>query len=275
VHADVSRGLHGIAIAALALVVATTAACASRGFTVPHGPSKPVVDAARVWGDVANRCVGIQTVQAEVRLSGRVGAQRVPGLTVGVIATRANEIGLEARLSGSTLFVLAGRAGEATLVLPQERRVVAASAAAILEALVGVGWEPSRLMAVLAGCVALDASPRDATEFGDGTQAVNLGGGDSAYLSTVNGRRVVRAGRSGELRVEYRHRAGEWPAEVRIASEPGRTPAVNLVLRLETVVANPTIEPRAFTVTVPAGAEPMSVAQLREGGPLGESARRP
>lgn len=234
-----------------------------------------MTDAARAWAEATGRCAGLQAVQAQGRLSGRVGTQRVPGLVVGLIATRANDIGLEARMSGSAIFVLGGRAGEATLVLPQDRRVVASSASAILDALVGVAWEPSRLMAAMAGCVALDAHAQSAEEYADGTVAVALAGGDLAYVSAVNGRRVVRAGRSGGLRVEYRVGAGDWPVEVRIASEPDHVPAVSLVLRLETVVANPTVDPRAFTVAVPAGAEVMSVAQLRAGGPLGDSARRP
>jgi hypothetical protein len=50
---------------------------------------------------------------------------------------------------------------------------------------------------------------------------------------------------------------------------------VALVMRLETVVPNPTLDPRAFIVAVPADAEAMSVQQLRDGGPLGGSARRP
>jgi hypothetical protein len=129
-------------------------------------------------------------------------------------------------------------------------------------------------MTVLAGCVTPDAEVQSASEYGDGTLAVRLAGGDLVYLSTTNGRRVVRAGRSGGLRVEYRRGTGAWPAEVRIASEPGQVP-VTLVLRLDTVVPNPAIDPRAFTVTVPAGAEAMSVAQLRDGGPLGDSAHRP
>ena len=111
--------------------------------------------------------------------------------------------------------------------------------------------------------MAPDAQVQSAAEYVDGTLVVNLAGGDSAYLSTTKGRRVVRAGRSGGLRVEYRLGTGEWPTEVRIASDAGHVPAVTLVLRLETVVPNPGVDPRAFMVAVPAGAEAMSVAQLR------------
>ncbi len=213
-------------------------------------------------------------MQAQLRLSGHVGSQRIPGLIVGVIATRANEIGLEARVSGSALFVLGGRGGEATLVLPQERRVVVSSASAILDALVGVAWEPSRLMAVLAGCVAQDAPVQGAREYNDGTLAVDLADGDLAYLSRSGDQRVVQAGRSGGLRVAYRRGAGPWPTEVRIASDPGQTPDVVLVLRVDALVPNPSLDARAFTVAVPAGSEAMSVQQLRDGGPLGDSARR-
>ncbi|MEO8484217.1 MAG: hypothetical protein ABI634_18545 [Acidobacteriota bacterium] len=274
-HADVPRLARAVAAATVAVIAVAAGACASRGFTAPQGPSKPATDAARSWREATSKCADLQALQAQARLSGRVGRQRIPGLIVGVIATRANEIGLEARLSGSAAFVLAGRAGEATLVLPQERRVVVASASAILEALVGVAWDPSRLMAVLAGCVAPDADVQSGSEFNDGTLVVNLAGGDLAYVTTLNGRPVVRAARSGGLRVDYRRGTGEWPAEVRIASEPGQVPAVALQLRLETVVLNPVIDPRTFTVTVPAGAEAMSVAQLRDGGPLADASPRP
>lgn len=273
-RADVPRGMRAAAAGAAAVMLAATVGCASRGFTPPQGPSRPATDAAAAWREATSRCAGLQALQAQVRLSGRVGTQRIPGLVVGVIATRANELGLEARVSGAAIFVLGGRGGDATLVLPQERRVVVSSASEILEALVGVAWEPARLMAVLAGCLAPDAEVQSANEYSDGTLAVSLAGGDLAYLSATSGRRAVRAGRSGGLRVEYRRGTGAWPAEVRIASEPGQVP-VTLVLRVDTVVPNPVVDPRAFTVTVPAGAEAMSVAQLRDGGPLGDAARRP
>jgi hypothetical protein len=257
-----------------AVMLCAAMGCASHGFAVPKGPSKPAADATAAWRDASSRCGDLQAIQIQARLSGRVGAQRIPGLILGVVATRSNAIGLEARLSGSALFVLGGRGGDATLVLPQDHRVVVASAPAILEALVGVAWEPSRLMAVLAGCITPDAEVESGSEYSDGTVAVQLAGGDVAYLAIADGRRIVRAGRSGGLRVEYRRERGPWPAEVRIASEPGQVP-VTLVLRIDAIVPDPSIDPRAFTVVVPAGAEVMSVDQLRSGGPLGDAARRP
>jgi len=190
---------------------------------------------------------------------------------VGGIATRDGRIGLDARWSGSAVFVLGGDANQARLVLPRDRRVIEAPAAAILDALVGVSWDPARLMAVLSGCVAADPQVRDAVEFPDGTLAVHLSGDDVAYVVRTNGRRTVRAAESGGLGVAYRWAVEEWPAEIVIQSETGRTPSVSLTLRVEAAVANPTPDASAFTVTVPQGAEPMSITELRSAGPM----RRP
>jgi outer membrane lipoprotein-sorting protein len=47
------------------------------------------------------------------------------------------------------------------------------------------------------------------------------------------------------------------------------TPAADVTVRLSDVNINVPLEPEVFAVDVPAGAEPLTIEELRRAGPLG------
>jgi hypothetical protein len=193
-------------------------------------------------------------------------------VTVGVAVTADGQIGLEARVAGPPLFSLAGRAGEATLVLPQDRRFVVAPAGQIVDALIGVPLGPGRLLAILSGCVSPAARFAEAAEYA-GVTAVHLVGGDVLYLTHEGGRSDLRAGVFDDVTVEYRQRQAGWPAQIVIRTAPGRTPSVSLALRVDALDRDTTLPDSTFEIARPAGATLMSVDELRASGPFGDSTR--
>jgi hypothetical protein len=252
--------------AALAL---GAAACASRGFIRPEGPSRPLADASALWRQASAPCQSLTAYQTQIRLSGRVAGQPLGSLTVGVVVSRAGEIGLEARVSGPSVFVLGGRADRATLWLASSRRVVVDRADAILDALVGVPWDPERLMAVLSGCATFAGAAADAREYDGGITAVQFSGGDEVYVETIAGRSSVRAAIVDGVAIDYRRAESGWPQQIALRSEPGRSPSVALSMRIDVAVPDPATDPSQFAVVVPSGASPMSIDELRTSGPRG------
>jgi hypothetical protein len=81
----------------------------------------------------------------------------------------------------------------------------------------------------------------------------------------------VRAARRDGWQTDYPAWQGRFPQSVRLQSDrPGA--AVDLTATLSQVEANVDIDPKAFTVDVPPGAQPLTLDELRNAGPLrGES----
>ncbi|HEX6322172.1 MAG TPA: hypothetical protein VFZ36_00485, partial [Vicinamibacterales bacterium] len=158
----------------------------------------------------------------------------------------------------------------ATLLLPRDQRVVrAADAAEILEALAGVRLGPDTLRAVVAGC-AMTSSPVGATEHGD---VVRFAFADGAvYVRTRGAQRRIVAAEARPFLVEYLDEAasGPWPRRVRISRELPGEAGVDLTIDISQVETNMTLPPEAFTLDVPPDALPMTLAQLRAAGPLGD-----
>ena len=266
------RGRARRALALASAVAGISAGCASGGFVPPAGPSQPAPAASVAFAEATRACAAVRTIRAQLRLSGRVSGRRVPGVTVGVAVTADGQIGLEARVAGPPLFSLAGRSGEATLVLPQDRRVVVAPAGQIVDALIGVPLGPDRLLAILSGCVAPDARFADAVTYAAVT-AVHLNGGDVVYLTREGGRTDLRAGVFDDVTVEYRQRQDGWPRQIVIRTAPGRKPAVSLSLRVDALERDTALPASVFEISRPAGGTPMSVEELRAYGPFGDSTR--
>ena len=212
-------------------------------------------------------------MQAELGLAGRVGHQRIPGLaaaTIGAAMTADGAIGLEARVSGQLLFRLGGTRDRAELLLPRDNRVVRARAEEIVEALIGVTLDPARFLAVLSGCVGSDATVQRAERFGD-LLAVTTADA-TVYLQRTGADWQPRAGDLTGLHLDYRDVVQGRPAHVQLFSPPGQAPVVSLGIKIKAANINPTIPPAAFTVNVPADAEPMTIEELRKSGPLGKDA---
>ena len=169
---------------------------------------------------------------------------------------------------GPPAFILASGGATATLLLPRDNRVVRnARADDILGALTGVGLSPADLQAVITGCVAPVATPASGTLHPTGWASIDLGDGATMYLQREGTDWRLRAGRRRGWQVEYPSWQGAFPGAVRLISLDA---AVNVdveatVSQLET---NVPIDQKAFVVDVPAGATELSLAELRQSGPL-------
>jgi hypothetical protein len=245
-------------------LTAALGACATRAFVRPTGPSVPAPEGAMAWAEATARCGQVRSFRGALALTGRIGSRRIPGLasaTLYVAATRAGQIGIEARVSGQLAFRLGGNAERATLLLREGNRVVMAPAGDIVDALIGLPVPPDRLLAVLTGCVAVDGRFERAERFGDRLQITSRDA--IVFLYQTAGQWTVRAGTFNSMLVDYRRVDAAGPREVFIqASAPPSSVAVTL--RIMDPEFDPALPPSAFAVNVPADAMPLSLDELRD-----------
>ena len=267
------RFASGALIAALALAAP---ACAAKRFAAPSDAGVPVPGFAEEWQQVAARCIGVQTMTAELALSGRAGGTRVRGRVQAGFAPGSMRLEGVAPF-GQPVFILAAAPSRAVLLLPRDERVArAADAAEILDALVGVRLQADALRAVLAGC-AFTGAPLSATSHGPATRHGNLTrftfpDGVAFVAASGGGVRRIVAAQIQSFLIEYPlDSAGSaWPPRVRISRDLPDGQGVDLTFALSQIETNITIPAEAFTLDVPADTMPMTLAQLRAAGPLGE-----
>ena len=253
----------------LIVMVGVLSGCAVHRYDVPTGPWEPapVSDAAQAWQAATGECTRVVALRASLRLSGRVGPQSIPGIrsaTLGVAVTAQDEVGLDARHSGQLLFRLGGTAERTVLVWSDGPRTMAAPAADLVDALIGVRVTPKQLLAILAGCAAVAGTPGSIERGGADLRATTSEG--HVFLARMSGTWRVRAARLAGLQISYDLSGpGPGPSAVRIDSAPGTEAVVALSLRLVDVEHNPTpaLPASIFAVSVPAGALPMTLDELR------------
>jgi hypothetical protein len=174
---------------------------------------------------------------------------------------------------GAPVFILAADGAAATLLMPRAKEVVAGEPAeSVLAALIGVSLRPDDLQAILAGCVTPDPAPQSGRRFADGWLRVDLNNGSAAFLQQQSGTWRIRAGVLPLITVEYGDAptGDRTPTIVRLRSVADGGPGANLELTLSQVETNVPIAAKAFTVTVPSGTVPVTLADLKQSGPLGE-----
>lgn len=242
-------------------------ACAPRPVTLPSS-GVPEPQAAAFQATATEACRGARTFSAEWRVNGRVGDERVPGVTLQGAMTRDGRITLRAVAPvGAPIFVMGGQASRAVLVLPRDRRYVEAAAADIVEALIGLRLAPVDWIDLMAGCGAAGVPGAGVRVGRDVVLAVGESG--RVRLHPEGSRWRVVAAERADARVEYREFAGRWPSEARFTSRPGAAVALTLRVRIGQVFVNTDLPARAFEAPATAGMEPMSLATLRSAGPLG------
>ncbi len=264
----VARPGLSAAIGLVVIALALTSACAARGFTPPSGPEVAEPDAPKIWAAVTARCQGVRLYVAELRVNGWAGADRQTfAATMHGAVTRAGDAYLEVPAPlGGPVLQLAGRAGDATFVLPRDRRVLQAPTREIVAALTGLRWGPEQLLDVLSGCVAAPGQVSGA-RVGRSLQ-IDVASGVRVWLQPHDGAWRVRAARIDGWLVEYLRHADVWPAHVRVtASSP--TP-LDITFAAAKVQTNIELPDTAFVLTAPAGYEPLTLDELRAIGPLRE-----
>jgi hypothetical protein len=243
------------------------AACGRPVFVLPAGPPAPAPDGAATWTAATAACRAAKTYSAELHVAGQIGDG--PRLKATVLAglTATDDIRLEMPAPfGRSIFLLGGARGSATLVT-RDDRVLTAPSDQIVEALVGLPFGPRALLALLTACVGEEPAT-GAARYGD---VLAIRTADARVFLRQTGAlwRVVAADLA-DLRVEYAPAASGWPAGLRISSQPGRAPALALTIDVRQMEVNSPMTAATFSVTVPAGASPLTLADLRAAGPLGE-----
>jgi len=256
------------AIFAAALLASS---CGAPLMKLPSGPGVPADDGRTLLADATAACSKVSTLSAEIAVSGSVNGSRVRGRLLAGLAS-PDSLYMEAPAPfGAPVFVLGASHGDATLVLPRDRRLLEHGRPDdVLGAITGVVLSPSDLRATLTGCVSGDSAP-DGAASAVGNDWRVIAGEPTRYLRRegANGSwrlvSVVRKGTNG-FRADYSNFANDLPRRIRlIAAEAHR---FDLNLELSQVDINVDLEPSTFRVTIPPGLQPISLDELRAGGPL-------
>ncbi|HUL73675.1 MAG TPA: hypothetical protein VLT86_11270 [Vicinamibacterales bacterium] len=243
-------------------------ACAPHVFVPPSGPGEPFPDAAEAWAEAARACRGASTYAATIRVHGRAGPDRLNATMIGLV-TAGDQISLTVPMMfGPPVFILGGTASSATLWLPRDRRVLTARADEIVEAVTGLRLTPRALLAILSGCVGQSRSMSGSLRYG---KLGEITADDArVFVERQADRWRITRGLVGGLIVDYQDLQGDWPRVLRVTTEAGRSPAVDLTMSIEQIEVNVTHPARDFVVSAAADAAPMSLEELRAAGPLRE-----
>ncbi|HEY6213274.1 MAG TPA: hypothetical protein VIW45_13370 [Vicinamibacterales bacterium] len=237
---------------------------------LPADTPARAADGPDVVAEATAACQRVMSMTAEIAVGGSVGDQRVRGHMLAGLARPAS-LRLEAASPfGAPLFIFVATGDDATLLLPRDDRVLEHGRPdAVLDAIAGVPLDPIDLRAVLTGCgVAADGA--EATQPSADWRIVPDGAGHLYVHREPAGWRLTAAVRSparGEgWRAEYRRFEDGLPREVRLTSTTSKR--FDLRLTLSQVETNVALGAEAFRVRIPSGARPITLAELRESGPL-------
>jgi len=246
------------------------ASCARPHITLPTDPGIPLPDFRAIHMQVSAGCAAVRTLTAEMALSGRAGRQRLRGRVLAGFARPASMRLEGVAPFGSPAFILVARAGEGTLLLPRDDRVLrGAKPEDILGALAGVALGPADLEAILTGCVVPAPQAMGGRRHANGWASIDLAGGTTLFLQpAAGGMWTLRAARRAGWQIEYPAWTGGFPQSVRLQSDQAAV-MVDLTVALSQIETNKDLEDAAFTVNVPGDADPITLDELRESGPLG------
>ena len=190
------------------------------------------------------------------------------GANIQTAVTADGQIFLGAIVGGQPRFTLAGARDEATMVLHDDRRVVRAPAGAIVEALIGTAIGPEEWLAFVTGCVTRSHDITESARIGKYLRITTRDG--RAYLQRQAGTWRVRGGEVNGLIVDYEWQASSLPAVLRARSAPGGAVKTKISLEAGQFRVNDDVAAALFAPPrAAASASPMTLAELREAGPLG------
>ncbi len=229
-------------------------------------------DAAAALRAATSTCRTLQTISAEVSISGRVGGRRLRArMLAGLSAPASAYLDVPAPF-GASVFILGATDADATLLLPRDRRVLEhGRPAEVLEALTGVFLDPAALRHTLTGCAPSEGGAGRML----GEQWRLIAGAQDMYVRRETPQAMWRLvavlhhadGRPG-WRAEYRDFEGALPRTVRLTSvDEGR---FDLRLALSQVEIDAPLAASTFRVGVPNGFTPITLQELRDAGPLAE-----
>lgn len=259
---------------ALAWLAVMSTACGVSLQKLPSGPGTVATDAATALSQAVSVCQTVQSLSAEMRVSGNAGGQRLRGRVLVGLAAPASALLDAAAPFGASLFIYAARDGAATLLLPRDRRLLEhGDPAGVLAAVTGVPLGPDDLRLALTGCVG-SIGPMTGRAYGDAWRAVTLQNADVFLRRAEAGRwrvaAVVHTAADAGWRADYSEFAADLPRAVRLSSADGHR--FDLRLTLAQVEVNPALPPETFAIRAPAGFEPITLDELRRNGPMADPA---
>lgn len=272
---------------ALLLVFALGASACATAATIrlPGGPWAPDPLAAEAFESASAACRGVRTLTAEIAVRGRAGQARVRGRVLAGFE-RGGALRLEAPAPfGAPIFILVARANQATLWLPRDRRVLrGAPVEDVLEAITGLPRSSDDVLALLSGCLSSDIAPAGAGQSGPGGwMAMDLAGGIRAFLARDGAAWRITAGHrsagtgTAAWSVSYAAFSSGFPGSVTIRQDPagGGASVTALTFEVSQLETNVPLDGRAFDVVIPADAQPLTLEELRQSGPLADRGSRP
>jgi hypothetical protein len=264
-----SRGRQALRCASIAALLSAVSACAVTLFTPPVGPGEPAPDAATVWAAATRDCRTVTSYTGSLRVSGRIGGDRLPVTVTLVTGATPTGLRLEGTAAGRNLFLLAGTDAEATLYLDDGHRFAQGRPEELTAALVGVSLGPARWLALLNGCLSSATEAVSGVRYGP-TLGLTTSDG-RVFLAMSDGAWQVQDGLFDGIIVTYRRwiaASSRLPADWRFTSEAGRDPSVSLAVTVDHATAGRPIPATAFTLSLPADAVRITIDQLRQSGPL-------
>lgn len=269
-----------IRAAAVLLAALSGASCTAPLMKLPAGPGAPI-SAADAAALLADACRGVRALTAEIGVGGSAGGRRMRGrLLAGVAAPDSARLEAVAPF-GQPIFIFTAVGDKATLLLPRDGRVLKeAPPGEVLDAVAGVPLDAADLFTILSGCVPA-GSVVESVALGDLWRKVVVRSGRSlydAYLhrgSATQPWRLVAIVRDSEsdvsLNVEYRDNRDNRPRSIRLSgggSQSEGSVPFDITLTLSQVETNMTLDSQAFTIQIPADADPITLEELRRSGPL-------
>ena len=215
-------------------------------------------------------CDGLESLTAEIGLSGRAGTQRLRGrLVVGLAAPESVRLEAVAPF-GAPYFLLAGEGGTATLLFPREDQVLrSAPVDDILGALAGIDVPASDLRAWLSGCPGHAGTIDEARAYDGGWAAADLAEGRTAWFRQTEGAWRLVAVSTPEMTTEFGEHAGAQPTRVRFRRAASQDRGeLDVRLELSQVETDVNLPDAAFALDVPGDAVEITLEELRQSGPL-------
>lgn len=270
--------------AAVVLLAALTASCGVPLMKLPSGPGAPIAEAEAfaVLADATGHCGGLRTLTAEVAVTGLAGGHRVRGRLVAGVSD-VPSVRLEAAAPfGPPLFIFAATDTDATLLLPRDRRALQhAPASDVLDAVAGVPLDAADLFTTLTGCPQAYSFTTGVAHGAD-SRTVRASGGagwKTIYLRRQGAGQPWRVAAvlrdSASWRAEYLDYQDNVPRSIHLAGPASHaigSAGFNITLTLSQVETNVALGPEAFTIEIPADAEPISLEELRRSGPMAPAA---
>ena len=252
---------------AIVAVALGLAGCAPKvRVALPTGSGMPLTDPAGAEASARESCKAPRALTADLRMSGRIDGERVRGtLQVGLTPTTMRLEGLAP--FGGPVFVLAARPEEAILLLPRESAVVRGpSAAALLDAVVGVSLTPADLLAIVSGCGVADWKVSGGATFGDAWTRLDLGAERHLWVHrpSTGAPAAIVAAEDARWRVEYTRGATGWPTAIRLVQQTGGPVRTDAAFAVDAPEALDNLPDGALDVDIPAGTRAVGLADLEK-----------